>query len=259
MVKRTSYEHGTPSWIDLATPDVAAAQGFYGALFGWGFDAQPIPEGGEYVLCTKGGESVAGMMQQAPDDPIPPHWSSYVTVDDLEATVAKVEPAGGQVLAPPMDVMDAGRMAVITDPTGAALCLWHAKEHIGAGLVNEHGTLTWNELLSPDVEAAAAFYEQVLGWTSSDPGMGGDGPPYTMFSVGDLGIAGAMPPPMEGIPAVWTVYFAVDDCDATVAAAEAAGATVLAPPMDIPVGRMAVLSDPNGAMFNVIRMTDAPT
>lgn len=257
MATRTSYAHGTPSWIDLATPDTAAAMAFYGTLFGWTYDANPIPEGGEYIMVSKDGQVVAGMMQLSPEmaaSGMPPVWSSYVTVDDVAAAVAKVEPAGGAVMQPPMDVMDAGIMAVIADPAGAVICLWQAKEHIGASLVNEPGSLVWNELISTDLDASTAFYAEVLGWGADVADMGGM--LYTTFTVGGEGIAGGMRPPMEGMPSFWGIYFAVEDCDASVATATGAGATLAAELMDIPIGRMAVLEDPTGAAFSIIALNE---
>ena len=159
-----------------------------------------------------------------------------------------------------MDVMDAGRMAVVADPTGAVLCLWQAKGNIGAQIVNEPVSLTWNELMTPDIEAAKAFYAGLFGWKGDTMQMGGDGPPYTLWMLGEGGVGGAMPPPMEGMPAFWGVYFAVADCDATVAKAKELGASVLNGPMDVPeVGRMAALMDPQGAAFSVIKNAGTPT
>ena len=249
MAERSSYEPGTPSWIDLGTTDVAGAQSFYGSLFGWTFDDQG-EEAGHYVMCLKDGKPVAGMMQADPDSGMPVAWSSYVTVRDADATAAAVRDAGGQVLQEPFDVMTAGRMSVLMDPTGAVICTWQPNEHIGAHLVNEHGALTWNELITPDPDAAAAFYGKVFGW-AAEP-FGGD---YTGFKLAgrDDAIAGMMRPPMEGMPPYWNVYFAVDDCDATAGAAESAGASVLMPPTDMEgVGRLAALMDPQGAGFSVI-------
>ncbi|MGI8939003.1 MAG: VOC family protein [Iamia sp.] len=257
MPEVTNHVHGTPSWTDLASPDPAASQEFYGALFGWDFEENPTDGGGTYVMCTKGGKSAAGMMQlseQMAAAGMPPVWSTYVTVDDIEATAAKVEPAGGRVMQPPMDVMDNGRMAVLADSTGAMICLWEKKETIGAEVVNEHGALTWNELMSKDPGKAADFYAEVLAWTTQImPMPDGD---YTVFFTpgGDEnGIAGGMKSPVEGMPSFWGVYFAVDDCDATVAAATDAGATVMAEAMSVPdVGRFAAIADPQGAMFSVM-------
>ena len=142
---------------------------------------------------------------------VPPFWSTYIAVDDVDAATGRVHGAGGQVLMPPTDVMEAGRMSVVTDPSGAAVGLWQARQHIGATLVNEPGTLIWNELLTDDGEAAYAFYAEVVGLTSELSDMGGN--PYTLFKVGDDMVAGSMAPPMEGIPNHWHVYFAVEAMD----------------------------------------------
>ncbi|MDB6115146.1 MAG: hypothetical protein JWQ62_2091, partial [Lacunisphaera sp.] len=180
-------------------------------------------------------------------------WNSYVTVDDIESTTAKVEPAGGTVLAPPFYVMDAGRMAVIQDQNGAVLELWKAKNSIGARLVNEPNTFCWSELITPDVPTAVAFYEAVLGWGAEAKG----DPPYTEFTLGGESIAGGMNPPMPGIPPMWGVYFATDDADAIAAKATSLGGSVIAGPMDIEPGRLVVIADPQGAVFSVLKLKDA--
>lgn len=257
MPERTSYPAGTPSYIDLSTTDVDGARSFYNALFGWDYEASPDPEANGYVSITKNGKNVAGMMQQQKehaDMGMPPAWNSYVTVDDIDAMPDKVTAAGGQVLAPPFDVMTAGRMSVIMDPTGAAVCMWQPKDAIGSELVNEHGALTWNELIDSDVDKAATFYADLFGWETAAMDMGDF--TYTLFKNGGKDIAGAMAPPMEGMPNFWGVYFAVDDCDATVETAKTSGATVLAEPMDTPPGRMATLMDPQGAAFSVLTLAE---
>lgn len=260
MPIRSSYAHGTPSWIDLSTTDTNAARAFYGALFDWTFESFPTDaDGGEYLMARLPAGAVAGMMSQPAEQAamgVPPMWNSYVTVDDLDATVAKVQAAGGSVMAAPFDVMSAGRMAVVVDPSGAVLCLWKPIDHIGAEVVNEPGSLVWNELISTDLDASVAFFAEVLGW-GAEPFDAGGGAAYQIFMVDGVGVAGAMSPPMEGMPSAWGIYFAVEDCDATVARAGELGATVLTPPMDIPVGRMAALRDPTGAVFSVI--TTSPT
>ncbi len=264
MPERTEYAPGTPSWTDLASPDIAASQQFYGSLFGWEFsEADTGDPGNPYVMVRQGGKDVAGMMKLSPEmqaGGMPPVWSTYVTVKDVEAATAKATELGGAVLSGPMDVMDAGRMSVIADPTGAVFCVWQAKGTIGAQLVNEPVSLTWNELMSPDVDAAKQFYGGLFGWKAETMQMGGDGPPYTVWMLGEAGIGGAMAPPMEGMPAFWGVYFAVADCDATVAKATSLGANALNGPMDVPeVGRMAALMDPQGAAFSVIKNAGTPT
>lgn len=252
MPVRTSYAEGTPSWVDLSTTDPASAQAFYGGLFGWEFEANPTDQGGEYVMASLGGKSAAGMMQQSPEQAqmgLPSLWNTYITVDDIAASAAKVDAAGGSVMMPPMQVMDAGHMAVVVDPTGAVVCMWQANEHIGCEVVNESGALIWNEMSNTDVASAKKFYETVFGMSSVDQDMGAPDP-YTVFMVGEDMVAGAMPPPMEGIPNHWAIYFGVDDTDASVAKATELGGSVIAPAMDIPgVGRIAGVSDPTGAMF----------
>lgn len=260
MPDRTSYPEGTPSWTDLMTTDVDGAKAFYGELFGWDFADEPTDQPGvTYTMCTTGGKAAAGMGAQNPEQAaqgIPPLWTSYVSVDDVEATVAKVQPAGGSVMVPPMDVMTFGRMAVVVDPTGAVLALWQPKDHIGAEVVNEHGTLTWTELLTPDVDAALAFYGEVLGWTAETADMGGFA--YTTVSVGDRGVAGAMTTPMEGMPPMWGVYFAVDDFDAAAARAKDLGAQQVMDAVDGPPGRFATFLDPQGAAFSMIQLAQQP-
>ncbi|MEZ5267422.1 MAG: VOC family protein [Microthrixaceae bacterium] len=190
------------AWTDLATPDPEAAKEFYGQLFGWTFETDPTDQpGNDYIMCNKGDAAAAGIMKLSDEmaaSGMPPVWSSYVTVADIDATAEKVAAAGGQVMQPPFDVMKAGRMAVFGDPSGAAICGWQAKEHIGAEVVNEHGALTWNELMTPDPRAVADFYEAVFGWKANHAPM--EGMEYTVFMVdggSENGIAGAMKPPME--------------------------------------------------------------
>jgi len=255
MPERKSYTPGTPNWVDLQTSDPAAAKEFYGALFGWSYEDNPVDEanGVFYTMAKLNGLDVcglAGLGEQAAQG-VPPHWNSYVSVADIEATAGAVAAAGGTVIAPPFAVMDAGRMAVVADPTGALFELWQAKNHIGAGLVNEPGTFSWSELITPDVPSAAAFYKALLGWESETHG---DPMPYTEFKLGGNSIAGAMNPPMPGIPTYWGIYFATADADATAARTTELGGSVMQPPMDIEPGRFAVLTDPQGAVFNVIKM-----
>jgi predicted enzyme related to lactoylglutathione lyase len=237
--------------------DPQASRDFYGALFGWDFEEMPTPQGPTYTMCRIDGKDVAGIGPLPPDmasQGMPPVWSSYVSVDNVDAMLGKVEAAGGVVMMPAMDVMDAGRMAGVVDPTGAVLMLWQPDQHIGARLVNQHGAFTWSELVTPDVDAAASFYEALFGWKTETADMGGM--TYTMFNNDGAVIAGGMKPPMDGIPPHWGIYFAVDDCDAAVATATQNGATVMAEAMDSPAGRMAALADPIGANFSVIKPAD---
>lgn len=259
MPEMTTYGHGLPCWADLATPDPARAKDFYSALFGWQYTEPPTgdPDVG-YVMAMLGDRPVAGMLPLTDEmaaSGVPPRWTCYVAVDDVDATTAEVEGAGGSVLRPPMDVVEAGRMALVADPTGAALGLWQGKQHKGALVVNEPSAMCWIELTSPDPAKAAAFYEQLLGWTHQD--LGEEMGHYVVFSApggGEDGIAGAMAPPSPAIPPSWGVYFAVEDCDATGALAQVEGASMLLEPTDIPtVGRFAVLMDPTGAPFSILQ------
>jgi predicted enzyme related to lactoylglutathione lyase len=262
MPERTGYAHGVPSWVDLGTSDVEGAKAFYGAVFGWEPEDVPTDQGPPYTMLNKGGKVVAGLGPIPPDQAAagrPPMWNSYVNVDSVDDTIAKVTDAGGSVMMPAMDVMDAGRMAFVGDPTGAAIGLWQAGNHKGAELVNEHGTLSWNELLTDDTAAAEAFYSEVFGWRAETQDMPNG--PYTSFwadgNVEGNAAAGMMAKNegMGPIPNYWGVYFSVDDCDATLAAVKDNGGQVLMPPMDVPeVGRFAVVQDPQGATFTVVTM-----
>jgi uncharacterized protein len=253
MPERTSYAQGTPSWVDLPTTDQNAAKTFYAGVFGWSYDDQPMGEGAVYSLAKLRGLDVAAISPQSPEmgaAGAPPMWNTYITVDSADDAAAKVGAAGGKVLMEPFDVMDAGRMLFAVDPGGAMVTFWQPNQHIGAGLVNEPGTLTWNELITSD-PSSAKFYEQVAGMTTSTMDMGqGE---YTLFHAGDQMVGGTTPPQMPGIPNHWHVYFGVDDADATAAKITELGGTILVPPFDTPVGRIAVAQDPQGAAFSIIK------
>jgi predicted enzyme related to lactoylglutathione lyase len=259
MPEMTKYPAGTPSWVDLGTPDLKGAIRFYGELFGWDIE-EGGPEVGGYSMAKVNGHSVAGLGPlMNPGQPTA--WTTYVSVDDADKIAELVTEAGGQVIVAPMDVMTFGRMAVFTDAVGAAIAIWQPRDHIGAELVNEPGSLCWNELLTRDVTSAKSFYESVFGWEARDEQM--QQGTYTIFYLGDRGIAGVMemsgdnfPPDM---PPHWVVYFAVDDCDASAAKLTELGGNVVVSPMDIPdVGRFAVATDPAGAAFSIIKMLPQP-
>lgn len=252
MAKRESYVQGTPNWVDLQTPDQDAAKTFYGELFGWHYDDQPMPQGPVYSMAVKDEGVVAAIAPQPPAmiaAGAPPMWNTYIAVDDVDAATKRAEAAGGSVLMQPFDVMDAGRMSFVADPTGAAVGLWQAKGHIGATLVNEPGAVVWNELITDDGPKAIAFYGEVVGIVAEAMDMDGSG--YTVFKVGDQMVGGSMAPPMEGIPNHWHVYFDVLDINASVDKARELGAQLLNGPFDTPVGQMAALADPQGAMFSL--------
>ena len=259
MGKRTQYAPGTFSWIDLSTADAESAKSFYGDLFGWTFEDQPIPDGGTYTMCRIDGADVAAVSVQREEERsqgIPPHWNSYVTVDDLDASAAKASDLGGNVILPPFDVLDAGHMAVVADPEGAVFMMWKPKNHIGAGRVNETGTLCWNELGTKDAAKATAFYTSLFGWTPEEFGQDGPDAAYTVIRVGDKSNGGIRTQSeMEAnVPAHWLAYFAVDGCDESAAKANELGGTFLVPPMDVPIAdnaRIAVIADPQGAAFGL--------
>jgi predicted enzyme related to lactoylglutathione lyase len=259
MPSRSSYTEGTPCWVDLQTTDTDAAKTFYGALFGWEFEDQPIPGDGVYSMALKDGEQVAAVSRQSQamvEQGVPPLWNTYIAVNDVDAIAERAGGAGGHTLMEPFDVMAAGRMAWVVDPSGAAVGLWQAREHIGATLVNEPGTLTWNELVSSDLPTALPFYEALLGMTAQDTPMG-DATYTTLHAAGAM-VGGARPPGMEGVPNHWHVWFAAADADETAAKAASAGGTVLLAPLDMPIGRFTALADPQGAAFSVIALSPQP-
>jgi predicted enzyme related to lactoylglutathione lyase len=258
MSERTSYEPGVPCWVDLGTPDVDAAAAFYSSLFGWEVPpAENIENTGGYRRATKDGRDVAGMMPLMQEGQ-PTAWSSYVSVEDADATAAAVKEAGGNVIAEPMDVMDLGKLAVFTDPTGAVFGIWQPGTFPGAGRVNEPGTLSWNELGTRDPDAAKAFYGAVFGWGFRDNDMGEMGT-YTEWLNGEdsvggmMDVSGRMP---DEVPAHWLVYIAVENTDAVLETLKSSGGSVSFGPIDIPAGRFAMVSDPFGAAFAMIQMPE---
>jgi uncharacterized protein len=251
MGERTSYTPGTFCWVDLNTDDQDGAKAFYATLFGWEYDDIPIGDGIVYSMAQLGGHSVAALGPlQGPD--MPPHWNCYVSVDDADASAARAAELGATLVAEPFDVFDAGRMAAFQDPQGAVLSVWQARETIGAGLVNVHGALTWNDLITPDLEASAAFYRELFGWKVA-PAEASEGAEFEYWSIVNQGRpnGGMMALPPGGHPA-WNLYFASEDAAATVArAGELGGATVMGP-IDVPNGsRFAILRDPSNAVFSV--------
>ncbi len=251
-----TYDNGVPSWVDLSSPELEKSKAFYSALFGWECPEGP-PEAGGYSVCTLRGKTVAGLMAQMSPD-APTAWMSYVNVDDEDDAVARVSANGGTVFVPPMDVMDVGRMAIVADPVGAVIGLWQPKSHLGAQLANEPNTFCWNELITTDLDTSKAFYKAVFGWDAEDMGGEPGGPPaYTEWKLGGKSVGGMMPKPPEmpvEIPPNWGVYFAVEDADASAAKAQQFGGAVFMGPMDIEPGRMAVIADNVGAVFNILKL-----
>jgi hypothetical protein len=252
MPEFSGYAAGTPCWVDLGTPDVDASVSFYGELFGWEADDLGEEAGG-YRLFRLNGKQVAGV-GPLQDEQQPPAWTTYVSSVDADATAKKIDGADGQVFQPPFDVMDAGRMTVAADSTGAIFGVWQPEQHHGAALANETGAFCWNELATRDMDASKAFYTEVFGWESSTAEFGQG--TYTEFKVDGKSIAGGVVLD-ENFPADapphWTVYFACDDTDATIEKVKELGGEVTFEPMDTPAGRMAGVADGHGARFSVIR------
>jgi len=272
MVDRDGYIEGVPCWIDTSQPDPEAALPFYSGLFGWELeDVMPQDSPGKYFVARLRGGDVAAVGSQPEGAPPMAVWNTYIWVDSADATAAKVEAAGGKTLTPPFDVMDAGRMAVFSDPEGAVFCAWQAKQHKGANVVNEHGALNFNGVATRDPEAAKRFYGAVFGWEvldlgnfkawtlpgyaefleQRDPGLRervseGGAPEGFADVVAAINPIGADEP---DTPAHWSVTFAVDDADAAAAKAYELGGKVIVPPFDAPWVRMAVINDPQGATF----------
>jgi predicted enzyme related to lactoylglutathione lyase len=205
-------------------------------------------------MLRRGDAYTAGLFRQSEDQReagAPPAWMSYVTVEDADATAARAAELGGTVHAGPFDVQQAGRMAVLADPQGAVFAIWQPREHPGAGIVNEPGALSWNDLMTTDVDAATSFYGELFGWESDQVG----DMPYWTLRNGGASNGGVMPIPEEqraaGVPPVWNAYFAVDDLDTALRAVDEGGGAVLVGPVDMDAGRFAVARDPQGATFSL--------
>jgi len=259
MSERAEYASGEFCWVDLATTDVEGATSFYGELLG--VEWQPAPgapeQTGGYGFFVKGGKQVAGMGPTQQEGQ-PPVWSSYVKVEDADATARKAREAGGQVVFGPVDLPDeSGRMAVLQDPTGAFISINQQQKHPGAELVNEPGSWTWNNLLTRDIDAAMDFYGQVFGWRATHP----EGAPDYIWNwqvdgqrwpegLGGLMRMGTDMPP--DAPPYWQVYLMVESADVAVEKTKAAGGNLIFGPVDIPIARMAVVFDPQGANVSLL-------
>ncbi|HKB49805.1 MAG TPA: VOC family protein [Solirubrobacterales bacterium] len=273
MPERNGYPPGVPCWVDTSQPDPEAAVAFYGGLFGWDLEDTMPPEApGHYFIARLRGGDVAAVGSVPEGRPSIAVWNTYIWVESADEAAAKVADAGGRVMTEPFDVMDAGRMAVLVDPEGAAFCVWQAKEHKGAQVVNEPGSLNFNGLNTRDPEGAKSFYGSVFGWGTlglgggaemwrlpgyadileqSDPGlrerMAESGAPEGFEDV--VATLNPIAEDQPDVPAHWSVTFAVDDADATATKAAELGGQVVVPPFDAPWVRMTVIADPQGATF----------
>ncbi len=251
MGERTQYTPGTFSWTDLNTTDPDAAKVFYTGLFGWNYDDNPIEDEIAYSMAEIGGLYVGAITlqpRQQREAGAPPAWNSYITVEDADATLARAKELGATVHADAFDVTEAGRMGVAQDPQGAYFLIWQPNQHLGARLVNAPGALAWNELGSPDLDGSAKFYGELFGW-STTPMEHADPPYLVVKNAADHsngGIRPAMPP---GTPPFWLVYFATEDIDASLTQVSELGGNVLTGSTDIGIAKVAVVQDPQGAVF----------
>ncbi|HTT50158.1 MAG TPA: VOC family protein [Streptosporangiaceae bacterium] len=264
MPAMTEYPPGTPCWVDLSTGDPAASAAFYTGLFGW--EAQVAPPGGDtaYTFFAPAGIPPAGFTSQVVAGLMPSPgshraaWNTYISVTDAVAAATRVTQAGGRVAAPPAEVPGQGTMAMFADDQGAMFAVWQPAAFRGAGQVNAPGCFCWSELACRDTTAAGAFYGSVFGWEPDTSEMGPM--TYTEWRLAGRAVGGMAHMDEEwpqGIPPRWVVYFAVADCDAAAARAAELGGQVTVPPADAPPGRLAVLTDPQGAAFTIIRLAAA--
>jgi uncharacterized protein len=273
MIKRDGYPPGVPCWVDTAQPDPDAAVDFYAGLFGWEFEERmPAGRPGRYLVAQLQGGDVAAVGSQPEGAPSEPVWSTYIWVESAAEAAAKAKDAGGSIVTEPFDVADAGRMAILADPDGAVFCVWQARSHKGAQVVNAPGSWNFSDLNTPNPAAATAFYGAVFGWEATSVDLGDVS--FTMLRLPGYGDFLALSDPdirarqaeqdaPEGFedavaglvpgdgPSHWSVTFSVDDTDGTADRAAELGATVVVPPFDAGPARVAVLRDPQGAVFSV--------
>jgi uncharacterized protein len=245
---------GTPSWIDLTSPDLVISARFYGGLLGWDTALRgPADLTGGYLTFRVEGLDVAGLGRLAEADD-PPAWTTYFAVRDIQATEAAVIGNGGTTLVAPTEVPEAGHVAMFTDPTGAVFGVWQPGGHRGADVVGAPGAMCWNQLASRNIEASKRFYGGVFGWVGSTTPY--ETSTYTSFRIDGREIVGMIEMDRSwprGLPSHWMTYLRVDDCDAVAAAVVDLGGDVLVEPDDVPqIGRSAVIGDPHGAVFSIL-------
>jgi predicted enzyme related to lactoylglutathione lyase len=255
MAEVTSHPPGAFCWVELGTTDGKAAKDFYTKLFGWSFTDNDMGPGGVYTIFKLKGKDVAAGYQIDPKQMpgVPPHWMLYIATADADASARKVTAMGGGVKMAPFDVMDFGRMAVLSDAQGATFSVWQAKQNPGIGIHNEPGAFCWGQLDTTDTAKGEAFYKSLFGWGAKTGGEGANA--YTEWLLGGTPIGGMMRKAKEDpAPPHWLAYFNVADCDATAAKAASLGARTYVPPTDIPgTGRFAVFADPQGAVFAIFQ------
>jgi predicted enzyme related to lactoylglutathione lyase len=248
-----SYPQGTPCFVDLVTPGLAAAQEFYGSLFGWSYGERRESESASYAVATLDGHVVAGLDGDMPSlAGHPAFWRVYLAVDDVDAVTGRVSDLGGLVESGPTVHGDREHTSAIKDPTGVRVNLWQARSHPGTELANEVGTPVWNELVTPDLSRATSFYADLLGVSWSDAETPGG--PYRLLQVGGRSVGAAVPLPEGPQPPHWNVYFSVEDTDAALAGAVDLGGKALGPARDVAgAGRIGMVRDPQGGTFAVLQ------
>lgn len=258
----TTHAPGTFCWPELATKDQDGAKKFYTSLFGWEYKDSDMGPQGIYTIFTREGKDVAALYTMDKGQAatgMPPYWGTYVSVESADATAAKAKSLGGTVIMEPFDVMEHGRMAVITDPQGATFCLWQAKQNCGVTVYGEPNSLGWTQLNAKDTGVAKKFYTELIGWTAQDDAMPAEmgGGHYTTWLKADGPAGGMMAMPPGGpAPSHWLPYFAVTNVDEAAKKAASLGAMTYVPPTDIPgTGRFAVHADPQGATFALVTFT----
>jgi predicted enzyme related to lactoylglutathione lyase len=252
---------GVFCWTELGTTDAAAAKVFYSGLFGWTPDDMPVSESMTYTMLKLEGRELGALYQLSNEQRtqgVLPNWLLYVAVDNPDQIANTANELGGKILAGPFDVFDAGRMAVMQDPEGAVFAVWQAKNHIGARIGHVAGTLCWSELAAKDAAKAKDFYTKLFGWDARTDQMGPMR--YTQWLNRGQPVGGMlqMTETWQAASPHWMAYFQVADCDSSAARAKNLGGQVMVSPMDVAnVGRFAVLQDPQGAAFSVIRLVQA--
>jgi predicted enzyme related to lactoylglutathione lyase len=257
MMPMTAHPPGMFCWPELATMDVAAAAKFYSAVLGWEVIESTTAESPYAVFRIQGRDVGAAYTVSGEERHEPPHWNSYVSVASTDDTASRATALGGTILEAPFDVTGAGRMAVLQDPTGAPVCLWEARQHIGAEVINEEGALCWTELSTTDPEAAARFYTGLFGWTAKQGPLLDE---YVEFVNNDEPIGGMIQiePDWGQITSNWMPYFAVADVDEALELVIDNGGSPIVPAFDVAnVGRMAIAHDPQGALFGLFSVAEA--
>ncbi|MEO2281952.1 VOC family protein [Pseudoalteromonas pernae] len=256
-----NYPQGHFCWVELCSTDWKGGKSFYSDLLSWTAEDQPIGDGLFYTMLQKQNLDIAAMYQMPADQQaqgVPSYWLSYIAVDDIKAMTAKAKELGATIVHGPHEIPGAGEMVLLCDPAGAMIALWQGKGHKGSQRKDEENTPCWFELATRDPDACADFYCDLLGLQTEDKPM--DGMQYTLFKDQDQVVGGMLAMNEQwpdDIPSHWMVYFAVDDCDKRTELAASLGGEVCVQPIDVPeVGRFSVITDPQGAVFSIIKLNN---